>query len=144
MVHGRKTAGLPSMRGSIFLLSVLVGGTIALATAVSLLLLSGAAEKTAFTFQESLQALEGARTCAERGILNLRGDLTYAGDENLDLGYARCIIHPVGGTGNASRTLCVEGVKDGIVRRLQISILKLYSQVSISSWDEVSSFTLCP
>jgi hypothetical protein len=134
-----------SKHGYIFLVTVLLGGTIAMATTISLLLLGLAAERTASSFEDSTEALEQARTCAERAILSLRTDPTYGGQETIVAGENdSCIIHPIGGSGNMNRTLCTEGKDGEDVRRMEIQISQLFPWVSISSWREVDVITLCP
>jgi hypothetical protein len=129
--------------GYIFLISVLVIGSIATTTAVSLILLGLATQQTGLAVVQSAQALELAQTCAERGLRSLHADLTYAGGDTFSFTSGTCVIHHVGGAGNANRTLCVEGDSGNTVRRLEILIRKLYPQTTVASWKEVSAYSLC-
>lgn len=133
-----------SRPGYVFLLSVLAIGTIATAAVLSLLLLGGSAEKTAYSLQQSMQALEYAQACAERSIENLRLDAVYGGDETAAFEGGTCDIHPIGGYGNGPRVLCIEGRSGSALRRLEVRIERLFPQVIVSLWREVPSFTLCP
>ncbi len=130
--------------GFIFLLSVLVIGVIVTGMAMSLILLGVAAQQSGLTVVQTAQALENAQTCAERGLRSLRADLSYDGGESATLVNGTCSIAHTGGSGNAGRTLCVQGESGRSTRRIEISILRLYPSVKITSWREVSSFTLCP
>ena len=130
--------------GYIFLISVLVIGAIASATAVSLLLLGWAAEQNGQVVAESAQAYEYAHACTERALLSLRSDLGYAGSGTVTFASGQCAILPLGGSGNEQRTICSEGRAGGNVRRLQLRLTRVFPSVTVSSWQEVSSFTLCP
>lgn len=131
-------------RGYVFLVSVLAIGTIVAATTVSLLLLGGAAERTAASLAHSVQALENARTCVERGLASLRADPTYAGEETFVLEAGACALQPVGGAGNGPRTICATGEDRGSVRRLEVRVTTLLPRVTVKDWREVSSFSFCP
>jgi hypothetical protein len=130
--------------GYVFLISVLVIGAISATTAISLVLLGLASELTGFSVAQSAQAYELAQTCAERSLLSLRKDPAYAGSETFTLTGGTCTVQSIGGTGNANRTVCVEGHSADIVRRLEIGVARLYPSVRIASWEEVPSFSLCP
>jgi len=87
-------------RGYIFLLSVLVVGTISLAVTASVLLLSTSAARTGLSLKHSSEALALAQACAEHALLQLRSDSSYGGNELLDqwirgMGHARFL--PLGG-----------------------------------------------
>lgn len=132
--------------GYIFLITVLVIGAIATTAAVSLILLGIAAEQSGATVQQSAQALEMAQTCAERALRSLRADITYDGGETVTLDPGgTCTIHPIGGSGNDERTLCIEGLSGNALRRLEIAIADLYPRIRIDDWREVAEFSShCP
>jgi len=135
---------LPSRKGYVFLLSVLVIGTIVAATTVSLLILGGAAERTAVSFMQSIQALENARICVERGLYELRADPTYTGEETFVLDGGSCELQPIGGAGNGPHTLCALGSNGGSLRRIEVRASTILPRVTVDVWREVSSFSLCP
>lgn len=132
-----------SHSGYIFLVTVLVLGAMAATTALSQLLLGWAAEENGILLAQSTQALEYARTCAERTIYNLRLDPTYAGERTFNLTRGSCSVQSVGGAGNLDRTICVSGSSGNTVRRFDILIAQLFPRVLISSWREVTTSTLC-
>ncbi len=129
--------------GYVFLVTILMVGSIATATAVSLMLLSWAAEQNGFLVQRSTQAYEYANTCAERALRKLRIDPAYAGEETFSFATGSCSILRIGGAGNERRTLCTSGEVDDISRRLQVNIDRLYPSVRINSWAEVLSSNAC-
>lgn len=130
--------------GYIFLVSVLVIGAIAAATVVSLLLLGWAAEQNGFLEVKSHQALENAHTCAERTLRSLRLDPTYGGEETFTLTRGTCTVDPIGGSGNRNRTICVQGNQNNVVARMEIAVAQLFPSVTITSWQQVAAFSLCP
>lgn len=133
-----------SRPGYIFLVSVLVIGVIATATASTLLLLGWAAEQNGLLVQQSAQAYEYAQTCAERGLRDMRRDLHYAGGETFTLDRGSCTVERIGGSGNEKRTLCVSGMSGDSTHRMQVNIDRLYPAVVIRSWEETAAFSLCP
>jgi len=130
--------------GYVFLMTVLVTGMIASTSALSLLLLAWAAEQNGYLFWESTQAFEYAQTCAERSLLTLRSDLSYAGNETFTYDRGTCRVHALDGTGNNGRILCVEGTVGQAVRRIEITVNQVRPTTLITAWDEVSAFTKCP
>lgn len=129
--------------GYIFLVTVLVIGVVASATAASLALLGWAAEQNGLLLQQSNQAYEYAQTCAERALRSLRSDFAYYGDVTIPFTYGSCVIHPITGTANENRSICTEGYSGNSVHRLQLDVAQLFPSVRIRAWEEVSSFTLC-
>jgi hypothetical protein len=93
---------------------------------------------------QSRQANENARTCAERALRSLRSDVTYGGEQTFQLTRGSCTIDPIGGTGNENRTICVLGIDVNTDARMEVLVSKLYPSVVISSWQNVSDFSLCP
>jgi hypothetical protein len=142
---GEACSGSVAVRpGYVFLVSVLVIGAIASTTAVSLVLLGLAAGQTGLAVSQSAQALGNANTCLERTLRSLRLDLSYAGGETFTLGTGTCTVRGIGGSGNAHRSICVEGQVRQTVRRLQADLDEVFPAVKVDSWREVEEFTLCP
>jgi len=129
--------------GYIFLVTVLVIGVVASATASSLMLLGWAAEQNGLLLVQTNQAYEYAQTCMERTLYELRTDLSHAGDKTITFTYGSCQIELVGGDGNENRTICITGYSGDSVRRLEMSIARIYPSVRIRSWQEVAEFSLC-
>ena len=133
-----------SRRGFVFLLSVLVIGAIVMGMVLSLVLLGIAAEQNSLAVAQGVQAHEYALTCAERGLRNLRSDLSYDGGETVTFADGGCGVAHTGGSGNTNRALCLQGWSGRSTRRIEIMIREVYPRVKIASWKEVSVFTLCP
>lgn len=134
---------LKSRDGYIFLVTVLVIGVIASATAASLMLLGWAAEQNGLLLVQSTQAYEYAQTCAERTLRELRSDLGYAGNVTVTFERGSCQIHSIGGSANENRHICITGLSGDAVRRVQVDVAALFPSVRVRTWEEVSSFTLC-
>lgn len=135
---------LRSRDGYAFLVTVLVIGIMATATATSLMLLGWAAEQNGFLVEQTAQAEEHARSCIDRTFRRLRTEPTYAGDETIAFTQGSCIIHPVVGDGINDRRICVEGVSGRSTRRFEVLVSELFPRIKTASFAEVSAFTLCP
>ena len=120
--------------------------TVLVAMAVSVLIATGiliraASESRMLSQQEFSSYAEAAATaCAERGLMNLHGSLSYAGNETLQVDSASCQIGPVGGSGNLNRTIQASITINGVTRKILISIAAVHPSMSISSWKDVVSF----
>ena len=134
---------LRSRDGYAFLVTVLVIGVMATATATSLMLLGWAAEQNGFLIERAGQADEYAKACIERTFLRLRTEPTYAGGETVTFPKGSCVIHPVAGDGVNDRRVCVEGRSGNTVKRLQVAVSQLFPSIKTSSFAEVVAFTLC-
>lgn len=129
--------------GYIFLITILVVGAVASATAASLLLLGWAAEQNGLLLMQSAQSYEYAQTCVERALRDVREDNAYSGGETVTFDLGECEIFALGGSDASDRTICAEGRSGDSVRRIQVAISTLYPVPSITSWQEVAAFTLC-
>jgi hypothetical protein len=130
--------------GYVFLVTVLVIGVIASATAASLALLGWAAEQNGYMLQQSNQASEYAQICAERTLRELRNDLNYAGEVTYEFDHGHCEVNRITGSGNENRNICISGVGGDNIHRYEIDVKRLYPTVMIDSWQEVADFLLCP
>jgi hypothetical protein len=129
--------------GYIFLVTILVVGVIAAATATSLLLLAWAAEQNGLIVVQSQRAYEYTQTCGERALRLLRKDASYGGSSSYSFTYGSCSIGVISGAGNEDRDVCVTGTSGDSTRRMQIEIKRIYPSVLIENWKEVEAFTLC-
>lgn len=132
--------------GYVFLVSMLVIGTIAAAASVTLLLLGWTAEQNGELHVQSAQSGELASTCVERAVHKLQLDLSYAGNETISdtQPFGTCKIYNVGGTvgSNFDRTICVQGFsRNGSQRLQQVYLSRVFPKTSISTWDEVQCCT---
>ena len=134
----------PSHPGYAFLVTVLVIGVMATATATSLMLLGWAAEQNGYLVEQSGQAEEYARACIERTFRTLRVQPTYAGDETLTFAKGSCIVHPIVGDGINDRRICVEAISGKSTRRFQVQVTEIFPRLKTASFAEVAAFTLCP
>ncbi len=130
--------------GYILLISILAIGGIASAVLTSLLLLGTSAARVSLSIQQSNQALSTAQACAEYALLNLRTSASYGGDATIALTNGQCTISPIGGAGYSNRSICVQGESGDAVRRMEILVNQVVPVTTITSWQEVGTFTLCP
>lgn len=134
----------PGRGGYIFLVSVLILGTIAMTVTISMLLLSIAAEQNGQTVAESAAAFDAAETCIERAVRALQSDPTYGGNETLTIATGTtCAIQSIGSSGNYRRSICAEGRNGSSTRRVEVLLDALFPSVRVHTWAEVPAFTLC-
>lgn len=126
--------------GFVTLISMIVIGALSVTVGVSLLLLGLGASRTSFALEQSSQAKSLANTCAEKALGSLRADLNYAGNESLSLAGGSCSILPVGGAGNANRTVQTTGTMDTVTRKILVQITQIQPQIQLQSWQEVADF----
>ncbi len=130
--------------GYVFLVSVLMISAIVISITMSLLLLGLSAEMSGSAVEKSAQAMEIAQSCAERAILALQQGTDYAGDESLAIHGGTCVIHAIGGSGNTSRVICIEGILGRYRHVLEIVIQRVLPSTTVQSFREVDEITLCP
>lgn len=128
-------------RGSIFLLGVLLVGSIASTTAIILVLSGLNAQFSARAFAQSRQAYANAVTCMERTIYVLREDETYAGNETHTLDNGLCTINRVARDENGIYKLCAEGKAGTAISRLEVTLLTLHPNTRSTDWRKVSMFS---
>lgn len=130
--------------GYAFLVTVLVIGVVAAGAVATLLLLGTSVLRSTLTLESSAKAVERAGACAERVLLNLRADLSYAGNETLTLADgSTCEVSPLSGFGNEERTICVEANDGSVIRRIELSVTQVLPNTVIDRWRDVATFTLC-
>ena len=127
------------VNGYITLVSVLVVGSIALASAVSLLLLGIDASRTALTNTQAAQARSLANTCAEVALDKLRQDTSYQGNETITFSNGSCTIATLFQSGS-STSIQLTAEVSGLTRKSMIQTATLIPQVQLESWQEVADF----
>jgi cysteine-rich repeat protein len=145
-----------SRSGYVLLITVLVVGVMASATAISLIMLGLGIERSAFSIQQSTQAMQGSWTCMENAIHALQQDLEYTGNHDrafvyaydqdgvLTQGTTNCRIYPINGEENEDRTICTEATFGNFTtRRLQVQLSRVIPSPIIESWEEVKVITDC-
>jgi len=129
--------------GYVFLVTILVIGAVAAGAVAAFLLIGTSSLQSARTVELSAQALSNAQTCFERGLQNLRADLTYTGGQKIVLATGSCAILPVGGSGNVSRSFCVEGSAGPAIRRIEGLITQVLPSTLLSGTTEVATISRC-
>lgn len=125
--------------GYMTLLSVLIVSALATSIAVSLLWLGLGSSKTSFALEQSNQAKGLANACAEYALGQVRDDSNYAGSGSLTLGAGSCNYQVVN-TGDENRNIQSYGIVGAIIRKVEVDINNVSSQINILSWQEVGDF----
>ncbi|MBD3362141.1 hypothetical protein GF362_00290 [Candidatus Dojkabacteria bacterium] len=126
-------------KGYIALISVLVLGFVGLTITVSYMLLGLNSSEMSLEIVKGSKARALANACGEVALKNLKQDISYSGDETINLGDGFCEIYPIEINGT-TRIIKVEGNIDGVVRRVKIELNEINPDVLESLWQEVDEF----
>ncbi|QQR77651.1 MAG: hypothetical protein IPJ67_00675 [Candidatus Moraniibacteriota bacterium] len=125
--------------GYVTLLSVLVVGAVGVAVSTSLLLLGLGISRTGFSFQQLYQAKALSSACTEEALQKVRNDTLFFGSGSLSLGQGNC-DYTVTNQGGQNRLVTVTGTVGTIVRRTKVILSTINPKITITSWQEISSF----
>ena len=123
--------------GYVALLTVLIVGAIATATALILLVTSADSQRSALVQQQSKQARVVAVACGEEALQTIHDDTAYTGTNNLSIGQGSC-SYTVTSTGASTRRIDVTATVGTISRKIQINATIGASNISITSWQDIS------
>jgi hypothetical protein len=123
--------------GYIALLAVLIVGAAALAIGVVLLTTSIDSQRSALVTQQSKQARSLAVACGQEALLAIHDNTAYTGTNNVSLGQGSC-SYTVTNTGASTRTIMISASVTAITRKLQIYVTIGASNISVTSWQEIS------
>lgn len=124
-------------QGYIALLSIIIVGAAAMATALILLTTGTNAQKNSLTTQQSIQARQLVQACAEEALQVIHDTTSYIGTNSLTLGAGSC-AYTVASTGTSTRLLTISGSVGGVVRKAAVYVTINSSSISVTSWQEVS------
>jgi len=123
--------------GYIALLAVLIVGAASTAIALTLLLTGVDAQRSGLVQQQTAQARQLANACAEEALQVVHDNTAYTGTANLTLSTGSC-SYTVTNTGTSTRTISTSATLNNIVRRVTVYVTIGASNISITSWQEVS------
>jgi len=131
-LHNAKNQG-----GYVALISVLIIGAVATAIALGLLVNGTDSQRSALVSQQSAQARTLANACADEALQVMHDTTSYTGTNNMSLGSGTC-SYTVTSTGASTRIVDTVGTVNNVVRRVKIYVTITSSNLSITSWQEVS------
>jgi len=126
--------------GYITLGNVIAVGSMALAVAMSLLIIGINTYESGSTVEKSVVAQSLAEGCAEIALNNLRLSPGYSGDETITIDENSCSIDPFISNADGTTTINCTGTVNDIVRKTQIIIAGTTPSIQVSSWKEVADF----
>lgn len=133
-------SGGKNQRGYIALISVIIISALIVFIGSSANLLSISESDMGLKESQSWEAFYLATACAEEGLMKLKENLKYKGNESLIFDNGTCTILNIGGGGNKNRIVNVSGSAYNIVRKIKIEIVQVNLDMQISSWQEVTDF----
>ncbi|HOZ36404.1 MAG TPA: hypothetical protein PLR18_01060 [bacterium] len=125
--------------GYIILYSVIILGSVALATIVSLSYFLITESRSTSLYNQSLQARFLADSCAELGLLAIRDNLNFSGTNNFILEQGSC-TYTVINSGGAVREIRAIATVEEVVRKVKAITNQLTPQIELASWQEVADF----
>ncbi|MCD6550624.1 hypothetical protein J7K24_03740 [bacterium] len=126
--------------GYIALISVLIISAVVLLVAINASLFGISESDVAAREYQSSKAFYLAMLCAEDGLMKLKEDINYGGNETLNIGDGQCSILPIEGSGNFNRIVKSIGVFSNQIRKIKIEINRVNPKMEIRSWEEVGDF----
>ncbi|HBH46468.1 MAG: hypothetical protein A2445_03920 [Candidatus Jacksonbacteria bacterium RIFOXYC2_FULL_44_29] len=126
-----------SERGYIALISVLVGGAVALMITLSLLVIGVESTRLNSVFWQSYLAKGSVDACAETGLQQIADNGSYTGSGALTLISGTC-TYTVTALGGDNRRVRAIGASGTVRRKLNLNINGLLPSINVSSWQEVA------
>jgi len=126
--------------GFIILTSVIIIGAVVLLIGMGVALRSMGETDMSSNEEITTRVLSLVNTCAELGVIKLRNNLNYSGNEDIIIeGSDSCRIFPTEGTGNTNRIIKTEAEIKGFKKRIKVDI-ETMEPLNIRSWQEVAVF----
>lgn len=123
--------------GYVALIAVLIVGAASTAIALTLLLTGVDSQRSVLAEQQNTQARQLANACAEEALQIIHDSTSYTGTANLTLSTGTC-SYTVTSTGTSTRTISTSATINNMVRRTTVYVTIGASNISITSWQEVS------
>jgi hypothetical protein len=123
--------------GYIALITVLITGAVSLAIAVTLLAIGTDAQRSNLVVQSSIQARQLANGCVEEALQKIHDSSSFTGTGIINLSTGTC-SYTVVSTGASTRTINTSSTINGVVRKAIAYATINLSNISITSWQEVS------
>jgi hypothetical protein len=130
---------LKNKNGYITLLSIIVVSSVGLAIILSISLISISSIRSSGDLYKSNQAKALANACAETALQEIRNLDSFTGNDNLLINNGAC-DYTVSDLGGENREITAKGNIGDIVRKVKVNINAINPQITIASWQEVSSF----
>lgn len=123
--------------GYIALLAVMITGATALAIVTVLLATGTDAQRSNLVLRSSIQARQLAHGCAEESLQKIHDLTTFTGSGTMTLSTGSC-SYTVTSTGVSTRTVVTSSTINGVVRKVTVYVTINASNISTTSWQEVS------
>ena len=127
--------------GFIALISVSIIGALLLVLAVGVSLRSISEGQMSLSEQFSGEASALAMACCEYGLIQLKNDLDYPGQETITIAQGKdCDILDIEGAGNENRVLKAQASSNGYFKKIRVEIAVINPLTEVISWQEVADF----
>jgi len=126
--------------GYIALISILIISALSVLIATSATLISIGEADMSLQENQAWESFYLATACAEEGLMKLKNNLNYEGNETLTFDNGSCTILVPEGSGNKDRAIKVTSTVKNLIRKIKIEINRVNPDMKINSWSEVTSF----
>ncbi len=125
-------------QGFISLISVLIVGAVGLTITISLISQGISSSKISFSLEKYKKAMTLAEICVEEGLLRVRNDKGFLGEESFSFDEGNCSYEI---KENEEDELYVYAVGESgfIKKRLKVTINETEPRVIISSWSRINN-----
>jgi len=127
-------------KGYITLGNVITVGSMALAVAISLLIIGINSYESTYMIEKSAVAQSLSDTCGEIALNNIRLDNGYTGNETHNIDANTCKIETVITNPDSTITINTSGTVQDTTRKTQIIISGFSPALQIEAWREVADF----
>ena len=130
---------IPQNQGFIALMGVLLVGAIGVAAVLAVIQLGVEYTQLSLLNQQEQHAKAYADACSEDALESVRSNISFTGTTTLSFSFGVCSSVVIN-TGGSTREIDSMGTVGTIVKRVKVLVSALNPQITVSSWQEVSSF----
>lgn len=121
------------------LLTILILGSIASVSAITLLSMGINQIKSSSSFNNATLARSLTSACAEEALMEIRNDTAFSGTGSLTFTQGSCEYEVIVGSGE-SRTINAQATIQDTTKKTQVTISAINPLIVINGWLEVADF----
>jgi hypothetical protein len=123
--------------GYVALMSLIIIGAVVLIAAIALTFMAVSQSNFIISHNKTVKNYYAANACANYAILQLQKNLTYAGNEDLDLEGIKCRVEVISGQGPTNRVIIASSQEGNQLKKMQVELDQVKPVTIIKSWGEI-------
>ncbi|MFA5188576.1 MAG: hypothetical protein WC460_04400 [Patescibacteria group bacterium] len=123
--------------GYIALISLIIIGAIVLISVLALTFITISQTQNMISQNQSLKSYYLANACAHYAILQLQDNVSYGGNETIEVDSYNCQVEQILDSGNANRIINTSSNVASSNAKIQVIISQLKPRTIISSWQQI-------